>query len=258
MLWNFYHSIQLGDIIIARKGLKTIAGVGTVTKVAFYSEDRNIRANPGHPHSNYLGVDWHESPRNKQFTNKVFVMQAIWAIPESTYQTLIRGSTDSVTAAEGVDSEVNDPVQFVLEKYLEDFIVSNFGAIFGPGVVLYRDPENNIGQQYPTDIGPIDILAREVSSNSFVVIELKKGHSSDKVVGQILRYMGCVKEHLCRNGEAVKGIIVCKESDQQLSYALKTVKTISIQYYTVDFKLSSRPGENVSDAHPKDDLRRLL
>lgn len=214
MLWNFYHLIQLGDIIIARNGVKMIAGVGTVTKVGFFSEGRNIQANPGHPHSNYLGVRWHETPRNKQFTNKVFLRQSIWEVPESKCQELIKGSADSVTATEDVDPEVKDRVQFVLEKYLEDFIVSNFGAIFGPGLASYRDPENNIGQQFQTDIGPIDILAREVSSNSFVVIELKKGYSSDKVLGQILRYTGWVKEHLCRNGEEVKGIIVCQDSDQ--------------------------------------------
>jgi hypothetical protein len=189
-----------------------IAGVGTVTKVGFFSEDRNIQANPGHPHSNYLGVRWHETPRNKQFTNKVFLRQSIWEVPESKCQELLKGSADSVTATEDVDPEVKDRVQFVLEKYLEDFIVSNFGAIFGPGLASYRDPENNIGQQFQTDIGPIDI----------------------------------------------QGIIVCQDSDQQLTYALKTVKTITVQYYSVAFKLSSRPGGNVSDARPRDERQGTL
>jgi hypothetical protein len=50
----------------------------------------------------------------------------------------------------------------------------------------------------------VDILAVESKSKSFVVIELKKGRPSDCVVGQILRYMGWVKQNLCSDGQAVK------------------------------------------------------
>ena len=39
----------------------------------------------------------------------------------------------------------------------------------------------------PTDVGTIDILAQETSSNAFVVAELKKGREFDKVAGQVLR-----------------------------------------------------------------------
>ena len=51
-------------------------------------------------------------------------------------------------------------------------------------------------QQYRTDIGPIDILAREKNTNNYVVIELKRNQTSDSTVGQIARYMGWVEEHL--------------------------------------------------------------
>ena len=40
-----------------------------------------------------------------------------------------------------------------------------------------------------TEVGTIDILADEPDTNSLVVIELKKGRESDKVVGQTLRYI---------------------------------------------------------------------
>jgi restriction system protein len=44
----------------------------------------------------------------------------------------------------------------------------------------------------------------------YLVIELKKGRSSDVVVGQILRYMGFIKNELAVNGESVRGIIIDK------------------------------------------------
>lgn len=140
------------------------------------------------------------------------------------------------------EPDVEDKTEFVLEKYLEEFIVTKFATIFRGKLVIYRDPEENvIGQQYTTDVGIIDILAYEPSTNSFVVIEQKKGRESDKVIGQTLRYMGWVSENLCKNGQMVKGIIICKNTDSRLSYALKMVNNVALKYYRIDFKLDDTP-----------------
>lgn len=96
--------------------------------------------------------------------------------------------------------------------------------------------DGNDGQQYATDIGPIDILAVEPKSKSFIVIELKKGRPSDQVIGQILRYMGWVKK-ICTSGQAVKGLVICRDPDPKLSYALEMTNNIDVRYYSVSFKL---------------------
>lgn len=124
--------------------------------------------------------------------------------------------------------------EFVLEKYLEDFIVSNFEAIFDGRLEIHE-------RQYATDIGSIDILAKERESGSFVVIELKKGRPSDNVVGQICGYMGWVKKHLCGEGQSVKGLIICRSADPKLQYALETTEHVDVLYYKVSFKLSKAP-----------------
>jgi len=242
MLWNFYHSIQIGDVIIARKGTKKIAAIGTVTKTAYYEQNKNIKASGAeHSHSNYLGVDWHIAPRNKVFDYAVFGMQTIYEIPDSRYRELV-GETSEPISPENFEG-VENQTEFILEKYLEDFIVTNFDSIFRGEIVLYQNPENGVvGQQYRThQIGDIDILAQEPNTNSFVVIELKKGRESDKVVGQTLRYMGWVGENLCKNGQPVKGIIICRDADPRLIYALKAVSNITVRYYRIDFKLSDTP-----------------
>lgn len=87
-------------------------------------------------------------------------------------------------------------------------------------------------------MGPIDILAVEPDSGSFVVIELKKGRPSDQVVGQILRYMGWVKKNLCKNGQEVKSLVICQEPDPKLSYAIEMTNNISVRYYKVSFTLN--------------------
>ena len=124
---------------------------------------------------------------------------------------------------------------------MEDFIVSNFETIFRGKLKIYEDAEGLDGQQFATDTGPIDILATEPATASFVVIELKKGRPSDQVVGQILRYMGWVKENLCKNNQAVKGLVICRDPDQRLSYALTMTNNIDVRYYSVSFALKEAP-----------------
>lgn len=236
MLWAFYHEINLGDFIIARRGRKILAAVGNVIQSAFYSPAKN----PATPHPNFLGVKWLDHPRDKIFPNLVFPMHTLSEISEAQYNNLLEGSN-----LQDVDSELAEPIEdpnaFVLEKYLEDFIVSNFDMIFKGSLQIYEDIEGNIGQQYTTDIGQIDILAVEPKSDSFVVIELKKGRPSDQVIGQILRYMGWVKKNLCKQGQTVKGLVICRDSDLKLSYALEMTNDIDVRYYNVFFKLKEEP-----------------
>ncbi len=237
MFWNFYHEIVPGDFVIARRGRKTLAGVGKVIQSGFYAEGKN----PAETwHANFLKVEWQDQPRNKVFPGVVFPMHTLAELSDVEYRNFLEGSGPPSVSLERPEA-VEDLNAFVLEKYLEDFIVSNFDTIFKGTLKIYEDAEGNDGQQYTTDIGPIDILAFEPKTNSFVVIELKKGRPSDQVVGQILRYMGWVKKNLCKDGQAVKGLVICRSPDPKLSYALEMTTNIDVRYYSVSFKLTDKP-----------------
>ena len=244
MLWAFYQEISAGDIVIARRGRKTLMAVGKVVRTGFYAPGKNsFLAPPGYSHPNFLEVGWQAQPRDKVFPNLVFLMQTLAEISEVQYRNLLEDSTKSTIVSEPT-TEANDQNAFVLEKYLEEFIVSNFKAIFKGKMHIYEEAEEAdgpAGQQYPTDIGPIDILAVDPESKSFVVIELKKGRPSDQVVGQILRYMGWVKKNLCKDGQGVKGLVICRDPDPKLSYALEMTSNINVQYYSVSFNLRETP-----------------
>jgi restriction system protein len=69
------------------------------------------------------------------------------------------------------------------------------------------------------------------------VVELKRGRASDVVVGQILRYMGYVKEQIAEPDQIVEGAIIALEDDQKLRWALAAVPSISFYRYQVSFKL---------------------
>jgi len=130
-------------------------------------------------------------------------------------------------------------LEFTLESHLEEFIETNFSRInFGANLELYQDEENT-GRQYQTPLGKIDLLAIDKENKQFVVIELKKGVSSDVVVGQILRYMGWVKENLRKDYKdyTVRGIIIAKEKDEKLEYALKMTPDVNLFIYKVSFDI---------------------
>ena len=165
MIWAFYHEIGPGDSIIARKGRKTLAAVGKVTQSAIYSPGKN----PYTDHPNILGVSWQELPRDKVFPSIVFPMHTLAPVSDDEASKLLQDGPPSVHPE--APGEIEDRQAFELEKYLEDFIVSNFQAIFKSDLKIYQDSEGNDGQQYDTEVGPIDILAVESKSKSFVVID---------------------------------------------------------------------------------------
>jgi restriction system protein len=236
LLWTFYHEIHPGDFVIARRGRKVLAAVGKVNQSAFYAPGKSSF----HDHTNFLGVLWQEQPRDKVFPEIVFPMVTLSELSFEQYNNFLESSGVKPVPPEGTEKP-EDIEAFYLEKYLEDFIVSNFQTIFKGELKIYEDADRNDGQQYSTDIGAIDILAVEVKSNSFVVIELKKGRPSDQVIGQILRYMGWVKQNLCIGEQAVKGLIICHDPDPKLSYALDMTNNIDVRYYSVSFKLRETP-----------------
>lgn len=136
------------------------------------------------------------------------------------------------------DKDVEDPSAFAIEKHLEDFLVYNWSNTeLSRKYDLLEDEGEIVAQQYQSDTGPIDILAVSKDKSEYLVIELKKGRASDVVVGQILRYMGFVKNELAINGENVRGIVVALEDDLRLKNALRMVPSVDFFRYEINFKL---------------------
>lgn len=135
------------------------------------------------------------------------------------------------------DETIEDPSAFAMEKHLEDFLIQNWSQSgLGKEFDIYQE-DGETGQQFPTDTGPLDILAISKDKKTLLVIELKKGRASDVVVGQILRYMGYVKEVLAEEKQNVKGVIIALEDDPKIRRALAMVPNIDFYRYEISFKL---------------------
>lgn len=126
----------------------------------------------------------------------------------------IKENLDSINWKTVLNYEKRYSNERIYERQIEDTIVKN-PEIIEEGLKL-------IGCQFKTSVGYIDILFKD-QEDHFVVVELKRGKGRDKVVGQIQRYMAWVDEILAQ-GKSVRGIIVVKEFDKKLNYAIKGSK----------------------------------
>ena len=247
---RFWRAIQPGDRVIARGGRKRILDVGTVAGSAFYDAQRGReRARMGGDaqiYEYFLPVRWDGIER--EFPNQVFGMLTVYELPEEKFMQLVNGgppvdgepnwdSRNSPSEDIG-DSNSSSEQSFALERYLEEFMVSNFHQVFNGELEIFQDSEGFTRQQYRTDVGTIDILARDRHTGDYVVIELKRVQGSDQTIGQILRYMGWVQEHLSRGSNKVRGMVICQTGDERLDYALRMIPNVDAKFYKVDFKLT--------------------
>jgi hypothetical protein len=150
---------------------------------------------------------------------------------------LVDDSDDVVIAEEAaVDAEVVSGMSLSLERDLEAALIHRLDQL-SPGLTRYTEGGTR-GHQLDTGIvGRLDLLARD-EQGQLVVIELKVGKADDRVVGQILRYMGWVKRELAR-GAPVRGIIVASEFNDRIRYAVEAIPGIELKRYEINFTFTS-------------------
>ncbi|NTS40777.1 DUF91 domain-containing protein [Flavisolibacter sp. BT320] len=167
----------------------------------------------------------------------------VWEIAKNEFGALqVRQQIeDDGSGGDGLDEPyINETFLFPIEANLRDFLIQNLHTLKGYNLQLFIDKEGRDGKEYPTAVGPIDILTVDKAGN-FVVFEMKLSKGIDKAVGQILRYMGWVKKHLSE-GKSVRGIIVANKMDDKILYAVSEVPQIELYEYEMKFELTKVSG----------------
>ena len=136
---------------------------------------------------------------------------------------------------EDVQEEIDEGRVFAKEQHLQDYLVQNLDDI-EEGLILFEDGENS-GVEYPAGGRRIDILAQD-KNGDLVVIELKVSRAYDRVLGQIQRYMGWVKEFIANDTQAVRGIIIASDISEDLRLACSLPSNqVSLREYSLTFSL---------------------
>jgi len=125
---------------------------------------------------------------------------------------------------------------FALESHLRDYLSKNLNSAVKIGQQLIV-----IDVEYSTDVGPIDLLAKN-SGGDYFVFELKLDRGADAALGQLLRYMGWCSKHLAQ-GKMVHGIVLAAEISDKLRYAASVVPNITLLEY--DLQIQVRPVQKI-------------
>lgn len=232
--WTVSKGILKGDIVLCPNGSGSYYVGEVISDYEFVKEDilphrRRVRWYPNTIDRSLM------SDALKNSTGSIGTVSNITKYADEIEKLL---SGNIPTTIFSTDSNVESVSEFALEKHLEDFLVKNWNQTdLGKEFDIFEEDGELVGQQYPSDTGPIDILAISKDKQTLLVVELKKGRVSDTVVGQIQRYMGYVKDELAEPNQIVKGIIIGLEDDNKIRRALSVTLNIEFYRYQVSFKL---------------------
>jgi restriction system protein len=234
MLWTIAQGLNEGDVVLTPTGAG-MYHVGAVAGPYYYEPGGNL------PHRR--PVTWRSdliarlamSDELKRSSGSIGTISNVTRFAAEIEALLTGPTVPDLVAA---DPTVEDVSTFALEKHLEDFLVANWAATeLGKTHKIYEVDGEKVGQQFPTDTGPIDVLAQSHDGAELLVVELKRGRASDSVVGQIQRYMGYVAQDLAEPGQTVRGVIIALEDDIRIRRALAVAPNIDFYRYEVSFRL---------------------
>lgn len=141
-------------------------------------------------------------------------------------------------SAEDADNEEDatiEPHEFAYENDLKNFLANNL-HIIRPSLTVYRDGDIS-GVEFPVGSRRVDILAIE-DEKDFIVIELKVSKGYDRAIGQLLRYMGWIKQNLAEPDQKVKGMIIARNISDDLRLATSRVQDVELYEYELSISLN--------------------
>ena len=103
-----------------------------------------------------------------------------------------------------------------------------------PGLNIVTDEKGRlVGSGYATDVGTIDLLARD-AKGGLVVVTVAESGQGEEVVAEMLQRIGWVRKNMGKGKQKVRGIVVLEQVPKNLSYAAAAVAdTIAFKTYWV-------------------------
>lgn len=137
------------------------------------------------------------------------------------------GSGNAIEVAGELLREKREGRQFEIERHLQAELRKEIAQL-EPGLKVIDG-----GAERSVESGFIDITARDTSGR-LVVIELKRGLAKRESIGQLLGYMGDIKNE--EPAADVRGILVAADFDQSCVSTTSVVPSLSLKRYSFSFQ----------------------
>jgi restriction system protein len=227
--------MKQGDIVLSGKPNGDYQ-VGKVTGPYYYAK--------GQPQPHRRPVEWfghtikksHFSPELRKSLS-IGTVQAWVDYKDLEKQAAFEAELSRLAKGDFPDNSTqnyfDEEIRFHAEMELEDFLEKHWSK-----TSFAKDYDFVTRQMQLDDAGRLDILARSKDGSEYLIIELKLGRASDRVVGQLQSYMGYfLTSGYCANGETVRGVIIGASEDPKIRHALKVTNNIEFYVYEMQFNL---------------------
>lgn len=226
--------LEVGDIVLSGQPNGDYQ-VGRVTGPYYFAK--------GQPQPHRRPVEWFPFTIKKSFMSpqlrKSFSVGTVqwFDYSDQEKQSAIQEELARLTAGQFPDTSTqgifDEEIRFQAEVELEDFLEKHWKK------TSFAEKYDFVARQMTLDdAGRLDILAKSKDGREYLVIELKLGRASDRVVGQLQTYMGYLQgSDYCASGETVRGIIMGSSDDPKIRHALKVTNNIEFYVYEMQFNL---------------------
>ena len=178
-------------------------------------------------------MPWTQKETSKLFNiNEAIVSEGIKLAEAFKYFPDLREYKNRNQALSHLSLISNSPLSplfktFDTEYELHNYFEKNWEQTFYAEEWELIDSHYNAGE-----IGELDLLAKNKKNESWLIIELKIGRTSDHTVGQLLRYMGWYNSEKLKNNGVVIGHIICgSNTDDKLFFATAAAENIDLVFY---------------------------
>ena len=104
---------------------------------------------------------------------------------------------------------------------VRDLIVAE-PEVLEPGLEVYEESGQAVGAGFTTEVGSIDLLARD-AAGALVVVMVAEGEPGREFVSNALERVGWVRKHKSKSGQPVRGIVLAERFGEDLGYAAAAV-----------------------------------
>jgi RecB family endonuclease NucS len=121
-------------------------------------------------------------------------------------------------------------------------LVAEQPELIESGLRVHSDRKGEaVGAGFATDVGEIDLLARD-SAGGWVLIVVAEEDSEKELVAELLQLMGWVRKHLGKKGQEVRAIVLLDSVPEDLGYAAAAVAD-SLEFKRYRLALTFEPVE---------------